>query len=70
VKIITALLVSAISLFATAWYLMLLIGIVHLHLAASVPAVGYWVTFPMALLLCCIFDSGMLRHRYDEKAGM
>jgi hypothetical protein len=34
------------------------------------PTISYATAIPVAFLLCAIFDGAMVRHRYDEKAGL
>ncbi len=32
------------------WVLMLAFGIIHLHIASGVPAIGFWVAWPLSVL--------------------
>lgn len=58
---------SAVSWLLTAWYLMLLVGIVHHDWLRKVPAIGYGLALLVALFFNFIMDSAAARARFDAK---
>ena len=64
---IVAVLVSVMTLFTTAWYFMLGVGIVHLHWLPGMPTIGYNNALWIMLLLNFILDAAALRAHYDNK---
>jgi len=55
--ILAVLLVLAVVFFSFAWstwLVMLLLGVVHHSIAESVPALGFWETLPLGILITLI----------------
>lgn len=57
-KILVALVVAAVSQFAAAWLLMLLVGVVHARWFTTLPTIGYWVALAICALLAAVRFNG------------
>jgi hypothetical protein len=53
------LLIAAIFVFLRGLFLMLLFGILHGWVSEAVPTVGFWRCVVIALVLACVFPSGL-----------
>ena len=66
-KAVGSLVMSATSWLLTAWYLMLLVGIVHRDWLPKLPTISYGLALLIALLFNWIMDSAAARARFDAK---
>lgn len=58
------------TIFMHPLYVMLTLGILHLHVASVIPALGYWTVFWPVFFVECVIQGALTVHRAYAKADL